>query len=284
MNFLFLFLSLCITNSNKPNIEITSIDSENRRDCYPIAFKNGIVFNSYSITSDGSPSRRQDLHFSEIIDGQNLRKPKRIKIRGYYDTGAEGFEFCKATGEVFVTARNGHFNKMGHEGFSLFVGNLDNGVIKNLKILPFCAPASTCSYATLSNDGKYMIFVANDTVNGKQQLYENHRTSIKSEWSTPTLIKEFENFADVFYPNLVNDSLIVYSAWMRTGMGGLDFYTSKKTNGKWGVPENWAALNSEYNEAGLDMVDENSGYFASNRTESPDDDKRLKIYYFKFNK
>lgn len=142
--------------------------------------------------------------------------------------------------------------------------NLSNPIVKsvnmNIDNYSICHPA-------LSRNGKTMIFSSNQPGgSGKMDLYIAYADG--ENWTGVMNIGNTINTAyNEVFPNLVNDSLLVFASDRPNGLGGLDLYVSKLENGAWTDPELLPSpFNSAYDDLGL-IVRENlrSGYFASNR-------------------
>lgn len=125
---------------------------------------------------------------------------------------------------------------------------------------------SVC-HPTLSQNGQMMIFSSNQPGgHGKMDLYAAYLDG--STWTSITNLGALVNSSDnEVFPNLINDSLLVFASSRPNGVGGLDMYVSKLENGMWSAPELLPKpFNTAFDDLGL-IVRENlrSGYFASNR-------------------
>lgn len=130
----------------------------------------------------------------------------------------------------------------------------------NVEKYSVCHPA-------LTSDGKTMIYASNKTGGkGGMDLYIAYFNG--EEWSGSINIGGNTNTAsNEIFPNILNDSMLIFASDRTGGFGDLDMYVSVLRNGSWDTPEILPApLNSPFDDLGL-IVRENgkSGYFASNR-------------------
>ena len=213
------------------------------------------------------------IYYSESANKNQLSQAKKVKIKSPFLRGFEvgNLEICEQTQEVFFLA-NPPPNTEGRILSSIYRGYMDGRKIKNIEPLPFCNGSHSYMQATISPDGKSLVCISAENPIG---LYQSTRTSFNDEWSSPELINEFADGQSKLFPNFINDTLLTFSSNMEYGNGLYDIYKSKKINGIWMPPENWKELNSEQNDFGVDMIDEKSGYFSSDR-----DYGAAKLYYF----
>ncbi|MFZ1751851.1 MAG: OmpA family protein [Saprospiraceae bacterium] len=125
---------------------------------------------------------------------------------------------------------------------------------------------SVCHPALMS-DGKTIIFSSNRPGGfGKMDLYIAYFNV--DEWTGIINMGTVINTAgNEIFPNIVNDSILIFASERTSGIGGLDMYVSKLKDGVWSAPEILPPpFNSPYDDLGL-IVRSNgrSGYFSSNR-------------------
>jgi len=125
---------------------------------------------------------------------------------------------------------------------------------------------SVC-HPSLMADGKTMIYASNNKGGmGGMDLYMAYFNG--EEWSGSINIGiDINTSYNEIFPNILNDSILIFASDRTGGPGGLDMYVSVLRNGSWDTPEILPApLNSPFDDLGL-IVRENgkSGHFASNR-------------------
>jgi hypothetical protein len=267
--FLFPFL---FSGADEYIIEMVSISEMSRDEYAPRKFDSGLIFTII----DKNRSHFSKLYYAEIINKDILDFVQEITFDISTDYHVGIAEYCEVSGESIFTLTNPNRHGSRH-GLALYCGYFDGYKVTRIKELDFCLNEYSYLYPTLSSDGLTLIYSSN--LEGElYNLYQSKRDSIMGEWSCPELIEELDIGFNSLFPNLINDSLLVYSAEYEDGKGGLDIYKSKKINGEWAFPENWQELNSEKDDFGVEMMDEKSGYFTSRRNTETD-----KIYYFEIN-
>ncbi len=264
--FLFPFLS---GGSDEYIIEMVSISEESRDEYSPCKFGDGLLISII----DREEDYYTKLYYAEIIDGSNLSPLQEVpfNLSNNYHIGVA--DYCEKNQELIFTQTNLEMHD-GRFGLSLYSGHIEKDAIVNLNRLDFCSNEFTYLHPTLSPDGLELIFSSNMQGSG-YKLFVSKRNTIKEKWLYPELIDELDIGGSVLFPKIINDSLMLYSAILDGGKGGLDIYKSKRIDAVWTFPENWKELNSESDDFGVEMLDETSGYFTSRRNSETD-----KIYYF----
>ena len=211
------------------------------------------------------------LGSSDVNPNNSLQamKPFHKKINSEYHEGPMSYDL----GRNIMYFTRSHKDRRIRKGIEIdtfylriFTAdlNLSNPVVQPININ--VDNYSVC-HPTLSKDGKTMIFASNQPGgHGKMDLYIAYMEG--NQWISITNLGNSINteYNEVF-PNLVNDSLLIFASNRIGGVGGLDMYVSKLINGDWSKPEPLPApFNTTFDDLGL-IVRENlqSGYFASNR-------------------
>lgn len=268
-----------VTNATEVDGHLLFSFCKNERNGYS---NNFFLKTFYSeIQHEGSLS--DTLSIGVNVEKMNYPRKKQLvyhlRITDYLPSKGELFFSCfyykKSKGGAIRQFDGRPRNRIG-------VGRIENKNFKGIKLLPFCEEEGDCINPTISEDGNTMIFAADlgSECRCDFKLYESKWQESKKVWSEPILIEELESGYPITSPNLINDSLLVYSFDdPEFGLGGRDIYKSEKINGVWTFPENWEELNSEHDDFGLEMIDEKSGYFSSTR-----DSVDAKLYYFEIKK
>lgn len=241
----------------------------------PRKIQDGIAFFSFKKNENdlsSSHPHQQHLFLSKINEDGTLAEPVELRVYQFNGWGYSSFDYCHKTNQIFFAADNPN-RRRDEPNPVLLIGKLNDGSIGKLEVANFCNRRFRYAGPTISEDGKTLMFCSD--LNGAMQLYQSKWNSIQDKWDQPELVAELKEY-DMISPNLINDSLLVFSAKMEGGKGGFDLYKSEKIDGIWNSPENWEELNSEMNELDLEMMDEKTGYFSSNG-----DSIDLKVYYFK---
>lgn len=299
--FLFPFL---FSGSDGYIIEMVSISEEGRPDMVPRKIEKGILFTSFEkyefdpsdFKGGGSFSYGEysyKLYYADILEKGILSEPVEVvfdlNYLGTNDYGSSAViyainrsrgmaDYCEITGELFFSMIVKRQIEVGYSqsDWAIFKGVLKDGIVTNIERLSFYKQNLSYMSPTISSDGKLLIYSICE--GDSCGLYYSIRKKMDGEWSKSTYMEVFENGYSNTFPNLINDSLLVFSSDDEIGKGGLDIYKSEKINGVWNFPENWQELNSEKDDFGVEMMDEKSGYFTSGRDAETD-----KIYYFEIN-
>ena len=145
--------------------------------------------------------------------------------------------------------------------------------IKNIKILNFCKPEFNYAYPTFSKDGLTMILSSDES--GVFNLYKYSRFHTLDDWKLNRSLDEINSIDFDIFPQLINDSLLVFSSYGKEQTSYFNLYSSKlNDNGKWEEPIYLENLNSDHDDYGITYLDSNSGYLCSKRNGQPD------IFYF----
>ena len=144
-----------------------------------------------------------------------------------------------------------------------------------LKNDPTISPNIIEKSATVSLDGKTMIFLSNS--DGNWKFYESQKNA--SGWSSPIAIDAINNHSEskgtLHSPSLNSDnSKLYFAANFEADGGGMNIYFSSKKNGKWQAPVMMdKPINSEeYDGSPSITPDERTIYFVRRNTASENKD------------
>ena len=140
------------------------------------------------------------------------------------------------------------------------------------------------AHATISQDGKSMIFSSDSKEFGKNYGGTDLFMITKKgeEWSSPVNLGETINTpADEEYPFYSAQNEIYFASDGHYGLGGLDIYTTRFDGEDWSSPENIGApFNTSFDDFNYVYSDESQfGFLSSNRPGGKGSDD---IYTFKF--
>ncbi len=122
------------------------------------------------------------------------------------------------------------------------------------------------SQPTLSPDGTRLVFVSDRPGGvGKLDLWVCDRRG-QIDWSEPVLLSTIINSpGDEITPTFISNDSLVYASNGYGGKGGFDLFLIVLREGAWQEPEPLSALNSEFDESDLAILDTGDLIFASNR-------------------
>jgi len=137
------------------------------------------------------------------------------------------------------------------------------------QLLPFCRPEFNYAQATLSPNGKMMVFTS-DMPGGKggTDLYLSFLSD--SVWTDPVNLGGAINTEkNESFPYLLSDDTLYFSSEAHDSYGGLDVFYSTFDGAKWKNPYNLLfPLNSYKDDFAISFKeDKKSGYISSNRND-----------------
>jgi outer membrane protein OmpA-like peptidoglycan-associated protein/tetratricopeptide (TPR) repeat protein len=149
----------------------------------------------------------------------------------------------------------------------LFIATIDPEEKTSFTEFPYNSPDYSVGHATVTKDGKMMIFSSKKPGGkGYSDLYMSRL--IGDKWSEPVSLGDTINtFGNEVFPFLANDSTMFFSSDGLLGYGGLDVYETNLVNGHWTIPWNLKLpINSPYDDFSL-IFHQNmtSGFLSSNR-------------------
>lgn len=252
----------------------------------PAFYKNGIVFSSER--DKGAAVKRTfawtgrpflELFFSKLIVADEANydykygDPEKFmsEINTRYHDGP--VSFSADFKEMYVTRNNVFQGKVGKNadgiiGLKIFSttvsGEANAGKVVGL---PFNSDEYNICHPALSNDGTKLFFSADIPGGfGGMDLYVSYMEN--GRWGPPANLGPVINTEgnDVF-PYVGVDDMVYFSSDGHAGLGGLDVFSSKMTNGVWTRPMNMGfPINSNRDDFGFIINSEKTfGYLASDR-------------------
>lgn len=124
------------------------------------------------------------------------------------------------------------------------------------------------AHPTISEDGEKLVFVSDQS--GSSDLYLCDKT--RSGWSRPVRLPDFVNTdGREMFPSFF-DGKLFFASDGRSDSRGMDIYYSVWKNGNWQKPIRLKEpINSEFNDFGIAFMDDEHGFFSSNRSGESDD-------------
>lgn len=165
------------------------------------------------------------------------------------------------------------------EGMATYEADiLPNGDWQDIRPLPFNSVGQRTAYATYGESDD-MVYFASDIPSGFGgfDIYRAERLNEKS-WSTPqNLGPKINSEGNEISPKF-NGEVLSFASDYHEGMGGYDIFYSPTDQSKFLNPVNAGRpINSAMDDWSLSFVDQESGYFVSNRANASAD---ANIYYF----
>jgi outer membrane protein OmpA-like peptidoglycan-associated protein/tetratricopeptide (TPR) repeat protein len=271
------YLSDIESNSGKYNVETTNLNTE-FSDFGPTFFGKSIVFSSSR--EDGAVSSKinkwtnqnnRDLYVAEMQDSKNFSEAKNLSDKVNTKFNESTPVFSKDGKTIYFTRNNYNDGKKGKDEnkstlLKIYKAELVEGKWDNVTELPFNSDSYSCAHPTLSEDEKTMYF-ASDMPSGfgGSDIY---RVSITngSFGSPENLGNSINTEGRETFPFIAPDNTLYFASDGQLGLGGLDIFESKLSNGTFEKPTNLAKpINSPMDDFGFIINKDRLGYFSSNR-------------------
>ncbi len=246
----------------------------------PAFYRSGIVFLSdrkqkglSKAVSDGTGNRFLDLFYAKRTDRGNWMdiEPLRGEVNGKYNEGP--VVFSNAYNTMYFTRNNYVSNRAEKNNknvnvLKIYKADNEEGEWKIKGPMYFNSDEYSVGHPAMNSTGTMMIFSSDMAWGyGGSDLYLV-RWEGGDHWSNPLNLGPAVNTeGNELFPFLYNDTLLYFSSDGHTGLGGLDIYESKSSNGEWGKAENLGVpVNSSQDDFSY-IVDStgNAGYFSSSR-------------------
>ncbi len=219
-------------------------------------------------------------------DDGSYSDPKNFswKVKSSYNEGPITF-YDNNTKVIFSQnknkARHWYGNRMdndedGTNNVQLYMADYNNGNITKIKEFPWNNKDFTNAHATVSEDGKLLVYASNmPGGEGGSDLYICTKSG--NTWSSPrNLGINVNTEGNELFPFLYGN-ILYFSSDGHKGIGSLDIYKTMLINKKAQKSINLGyPLNSSYDDFTFQSMNGKSGYFASNRGDEESDN----IYYF----
>lgn len=197
--------------------------------------------------------------------------PEHIILSKSYLSNKKSTRNDKASSSIIKRAEN---------NVQLFSVQIEDMKLDTPEVLSFCKPEFNYAQATLSPNGKMMVFTS-DMPGGKggTDLYLSFLSN--GEWSNPVNLGNAINTEkNESFPYLLSDDTLYFSSEAHNSYGGLDVFYSTFDGAKWKKPYNLLfPLNSYKDDFAISFKDDKkSGYISSNRNDKD------QIYAFAMNR
>src|SRR6056297_480674 len=259
-------------------ISVNSTESEYS----PCSSKDGLIFFRMTKTQPGSSNAcsfdilladGEEATFSEEQKySQRFELPENIVFIDISPSGNKVL-FTKLTDQ---SCFNGFLTTEGMASYEADVTK--NGEWQNLRPLPFNAVGQRTAYASYGETDD-IIFFASDIPSGFGgfDLYKAERLT-ENKWSIPqNLGPKINSDGNEITPKF-NGEVLSFASDFHEGMGGYDIFYSPLDQSRFLYPVNAGRpINSSMDDWSLSFVDQETGYFVSNRANAS---ANANIYYF----
>ncbi|PRY96372.1 WD40 repeat protein [Marinilabilia salmonicolor] len=222
--------------------------------------------------------------FKSVSQGQGFSQPELLfpKLKSIFHDGplcfnADGTEIFLTRNtfhSVFKQKGNDDYNRLMIIHFSRDANNKWNSPTE----LPLNEPGSSSGHPFLTPDGKRLWFTSNREGGfGGSDIWYVDRSP--DGWHRPVNAgKEINTEGDEMFPFEDQNGILYFSSDGHLGMGGLDLFMAKKTEGKYVTKNMGHPINSGKDDFSIFVNDDGkTGFFASNRPGGQGDDD---LYHF----
>jgi outer membrane protein OmpA-like peptidoglycan-associated protein len=264
-------------------VEYLSLNSP-QSDFSPAFYREGIVFCSARGTAaknsvySWNNSTFIDLYVARNPDGELTKFDKPVNTAWH-----EGpVSFSPSFDTLFFT-RNNKARTKGSDGIvrlMLYYTVWKDGRWLKEIALPFNSDKYSVGHPALSPDGK--LFFISDKPGGFGGTDIYYTKLVNGKWMEPVNAGPFVNTrGNEMFPFAGNDGHLYFASNAHPGLGGLDVFASKIVEGSFTTPHNLGRpINSPDDDFGF-IINNDRGYFSSNRGGNPNDDN---IYSFTIDK
>ena len=216
-----------------------------------------------------SHSLNENYHVGPVTI--NPTSEKQLILSKSYLSNKKSSQTSKTDNSIIKRAVN---------NIQLYRVQLEEMKLDTPEVLSFCKPEFNYAQASLSPNGKMMVFTS-DMPGGKggSDLYLSFLNEDK--WSDPVNMGSAINTEkNESFPYLLSDDTLYFSSEAHNSFGGLDVFYSTFDGSKWKKPYNLLfPLNSYKDDFAISFKDDKkSGYISSNRSD------RDRIYAFTMNR
>ncbi len=203
---------------------------------------------------EGSPEM-EDFYYSYKDPETGQWRPRRRMSEFFNTRGNEGAMYISPDRSFLVFAACGRRDAVGTCDLYISYREGDNWTTpKNMG--ERVNSRRWDSHPTIAGDNRTIYFVSTRSGGmGGADIYMTRRLN-NGEWSHPQNLGSTVNTPeDEFYPFIHPDNNTLYfSSAGHMGMGGLDFFVTRKVDGRWQEPENLGyPINTHHDELGLQV-------------------------------
>lgn len=265
-------ISYYVTDPGIYDIKNLSINTPSA-DFGAMFYKDGIVFASENNGTGSQKYTRRNAPFLDLFYSSLNKKddPSTVspaeKLKGEVNTKHhESTVSFTSDGKTMYFTTNYAKGSKGVNRLRIMTSSLTGDKWSKPQPLPFNNSAYSVGHPAITPDGKRLFFVSDMPGGfGGTDIFVVNKTG--SGWSTPENLGPVINtMGNEMFPFMVQDGTLYFSSDDLPGMGGLDIFSARQSNGIWQEPENLRSpINSHGDDFGFIINAQNKGYFSSNR-------------------
>lgn len=268
------------TDSSLYKIENLAINSR-QSDFAPAFYKDGIVFCSSrtNTQSNAKQSAYIDLYALEDMNSspENLGKTINTPFHEGPAVFSKNFDTLYFTRNVYSNKRALRDAQEEVVQFKIVYSVLKDGQWQKAKDIAVGDNQYSMGHPALSPDGK--LYFVSDMPGGYGGTDLYYMQLDHGQWASPVNLGPLVNTAgNEMFPFIDDVGNLYFASSGHAGLGGLDIFSSLQQNGSFSAPKNMGyPINSSYDDFGLIVKNNATGFFSSNRGSLSQDDN---IYSF----
>ncbi len=214
--------------------------------------------------------------FSALLKGETAEEPMvmRKDINSRYHDGTVTYDSLAK--RMYFTRNNVHYgvtttNQRGELNLGIYFTDVVEGEFGQPEwgaLIPFDHndPDHNYGHPSISPDGRLLLFVS-DRPGGHGGTDIWYSENLGNQWGVPVNMGPRVNTsANEMFPMLSRDSTLYFSSAGHPGLGGMDIFRSRLTrDGPGNVFNMGYPLNTQHNDHGLILINDTTGFFASDR-------------------
>lgn len=214
-----------------------------------------------------------DLFLASKESDGRFRRPARMRGAVNSAWSEAGFSYHPESGEIWFTRTSSGGSRRFRDGqgvvrTSLYQAQWNGSRITRIKRFRQLPRQSGAAHPSLTPEGNRLYFASNlEGGFGGMDIWYCDRLPDHSGWAPPVNAGYRINTAkDELFPFAASDTRLYFSSAGHPGLGGLDIFSTDFSGGSWESALHLPApINSSRDDFGW-YVNNNQGYFSSNRT------------------
>lgn len=260
----------------------------------PAFYNNGILFSSNGDLGMGTTKRKVDLasgmpfYTLYYVAESNTNFPASVQplkdLNEGFNNAAVSYD--SQLEQIFITRNNFLRNKLTRSKekqvhLSIYSGFMEGLSVYKVRPFDWNSKEYSTGHPFIVPGGQLLIFVS-DMPGGMGGTDIYYSTYSELGWSDPVNFGPPVNTAgNEMFPFLSSEGKLYFSSDYHPGFGGLDIFTSSRSNSSWEKPVNMGQpLNSSSDDFGL-IIYEGNGYFSSNRPGGSGNDDLYTVAFLK---
>ncbi|MCC7333310.1 MAG: OmpA family protein [Flavobacteriales bacterium] len=263
----------------------SKINSESS-DFSPVKYKDGILFVSErgidlvnESTDQLSGQPYLSIYFAKQSKGYEKAKPFSHQINTQFHDGPACISNDGKTMYFTRAEKNEKGAKLGNK-LKIFWATLEGKKWKKITEFKYNSPTYSVAHPWISDDGNRLFF-SSDMPGGFGKMDIYMCTKEIDKWGAPVNLGNEVNTAEnEVFPYFRKD-ILYFSSDGLSGYGGLDIYSVYQSDNWKNIKNLKTQLNSSKDDFGIFFIDDENGYFSSNREGGMGKDDIYKFVYKK---